>query len=246
MFSIDEDSFDQPATTRKELWSYYLYSNGNNGVGPTSYSQALFQSALSRAGWDPAIRPIHRGNCTTGGCVIPWGSGTRSVSSVILIANGICFTIMTVIFVTLGSAADYGNFGRWLLLFLTIVCWAFQYGLVTIKESSQWPEAMVFYIVSYISYGGMKECSLDYSASPIALPQLSDQMSSKPLLTAQNNNWMGFPFLFALCTLASIIIWFVDVDKGREDCRMYVEERKAVHEREAQRKHIGTAAISQE
>lgn len=27
MFSIDEDSFDQPATTRKELWSYYLYSN---------------------------------------------------------------------------------------------------------------------------------------------------------------------------------------------------------------------------
>lgn len=28
---------------------------------------------------------------------------------------------MTVIFVTLGSAADYGNFGRWLLLFLTIV-----------------------------------------------------------------------------------------------------------------------------
>lgn len=50
-----------------------------------------------------------------------WGSGTRAVSSVVLIANGICFTIMTIIFVALGSAADYGTFGRWLLLFLTTV-----------------------------------------------------------------------------------------------------------------------------
>ncbi|KAI9650032.1 hypothetical protein NHQ30_000045 [Ciborinia camelliae] len=121
LFGIDEESSDQPTTTRKELWSYYLYSNGDNGVGPGSYSQAIFQSALSKSGWDPAITPIQRGNCTTGGCVIRWGSGTRSVSSVVLIANGICFTIMTIIFVALGSAADYGNFGRWLLLFLTVV-----------------------------------------------------------------------------------------------------------------------------
>lgn len=30
------------------------------------------------------------------------------------------------------------------------------------------------------------------------------------------NNWQGFPFLFALCSVASLIIWFaVDVEKGR-------------------------------
>jgi hypothetical protein len=29
------------------------------------------------------------------------------------------------------------------------------------------------------------------------------------------SNWMGFPFLFALCAAASLTIWFaVDVDKG--------------------------------
>lgn len=39
---------------------------------------------------------------------------------------------------------------------------------------------------------------------------------------------MGFPFLFALCTTASIVIWFVDVEKGRENCRIYVEQRKLV------------------
>jgi hypothetical protein len=39
---------------------------------------------------------------------------------------------------------------------------------------------------------------------------------------------MGFPFLFALCSAASIVIWFVDIEKGRENCRIYVEERKLI------------------
>lgn len=46
------------------------------------------------------------------------------------------------------------------------------------------------------------------------------------IINATNNNWMGFPFLFALCSCASIVIWFVDIEKGRENCRIYVEERK--------------------
>ncbi|APA15368.1 hypothetical protein sscle_14g101380 [Sclerotinia sclerotiorum 1980 UF-70] len=153
LFGIDEESSNQPTTTRRELWSYYLYYNGNNGVGPANYSQTLFQSALNNAGWDPAITPIKIGNCATGGCVIPWGYGTRSVSSVVLLANGICFTIMTLIFVVFGSVADYSNFGRWILLFLTVVGWVFQYGMIAIRKPDQWPTAMVLYIISYISYG---------------------------------------------------------------------------------------------
>jgi MFS-type transporter involved in bile tolerance (Atg22 family) len=125
---------------------------GDNGVGPGSYSQALFQSALSSAGWDPAVTPIEKGNCTTGGCVVSWGSGTRSVASIVLIANGICFAVMTVMFVGLGSAADYGNFGRWLLLVLTVICWVFQYCMMAIRRPDQWPAAMMFYIIAYIAY----------------------------------------------------------------------------------------------
>jgi MFS-type transporter involved in bile tolerance (Atg22 family) len=60
---------------------------------------------------------------------------------------------MTVIFVWLGSAADYGSFGRWLLLALTVVCWALQYGMMAIKDPSQWPAAMGMYVVAYIAYG---------------------------------------------------------------------------------------------
>lgn len=28
LFAVDEDAYEQPTTTRKELWSYYLYYNG--------------------------------------------------------------------------------------------------------------------------------------------------------------------------------------------------------------------------
>jgi MFS-type transporter involved in bile tolerance (Atg22 family) len=109
-------------------------------------------SALTGDGWDPAISLIKKGNCGNAGCVVAWGSGTRSVVSVVLIANGICFAVMTVIFVILGSAADYGTFGRWLLLFLTVVCWVFQYGMIATRQPSQWPTAMVLYMIAYIAY----------------------------------------------------------------------------------------------
>lgn len=45
------------------------------------------------------------------------------------------------------------------------------------------------------------------------------------IINKSNNNWTGFPFLFALCAAASITIWFIDVEKGRENCRKFVEER---------------------
>jgi Vacuole effluxer Atg22 like len=48
------------------------------------------------------------------------------------------------------------------------------------------------------------------------------------IINATNNNWLGFPFLFALCAAASIVIWFVDIEKGRENCRKYVDERKLI------------------
>ncbi|KAJ5887997.1 hypothetical protein N7495_008038 [Penicillium taxi] len=151
LFTVD-NQFEQPITTRRELWSYYLYANGDNGVGPGSYSQTLFQWALNGAGFQPETNPPKA--CTSSSaCVVPWVGGTRSTSSVVLIANGLCFTFMTIIFFWLGSAADYGSFGRWLLLVLTVVCWAFQYGMMALRHPSQWPLAMGLYVASYIAYG---------------------------------------------------------------------------------------------
>ena len=33
LFGTDEDAFEQPTTSRRELWSYYLYYNGTLCTG---------------------------------------------------------------------------------------------------------------------------------------------------------------------------------------------------------------------
>ncbi|KAJ3522913.1 hypothetical protein NMY22_g11679 [Coprinellus aureogranulatus] len=147
---------DEPIVTRKELWSYYLYYNGDNGVGPNGFSMTLFQSLANAAGYDPIAGP--GSSCqapdASGQCVVPWGKGnTKSVSSVVLIANGASFAVMTLIFTTIGSAADYGTFGRWLLLAVTLVCWAAQYASVSLTNPSRWPVAMALFMIGFISYG---------------------------------------------------------------------------------------------
>ena len=85
--------------------------------------------------------------------MVPWGKGTRSVNSVVLIANGLSFAIMTLIFVWLGSAADYGSFGSRLLIVLSVICWIAEYGFMGITKPDQWPTAMALFIISYIAYG---------------------------------------------------------------------------------------------
>ncbi|KAG2063676.1 MFS general substrate transporter [Suillus decipiens] len=153
--TISSISEDEPLVTRRELWSYYLYCNGDNGVGPLGYSQTLFQGLATAAGYDPLAGPGSSclATTTSGQCVVPWGSGTKSVSSVVLIANGISFAIMTTIFTTIGSAADYGTFGRWLLLAVTVVCWATQYASMALTTPDRWVLAMVLYIIGFVSYG---------------------------------------------------------------------------------------------
>ena len=41
------------------------------------------------------------------------------------------------------------------------------------------------------------------------------------------DNWQGFPFLFALCAAASIVIWFgVDIERGRRAAVRWAQEQR--------------------
>jgi hypothetical protein len=55
-----------------------------------SYSLTLFQLLATAAGYDPHLGP---GSTCTTDCVIPFAGGTKSVTSVVLIANGIAFGV---------------------------------------------------------------------------------------------------------------------------------------------------------
>lgn len=104
------------------------------GVGPPGFSLTLFQSLATAAGYDPVKGP--GSSClapnSSGRCVLLWAGGTKAVSSVVLIANSVSFAIMAVFFTTIGSAADYGNFGRWLQLAITCICWGAQFASMSL------------------------------------------------------------------------------------------------------------------
>jgi len=47
------------------------------------------------------------------------------------------------------------------------------------------------------------------------------------IIDNSGDNWKGFPFLFSLCVVASLIIWFgVDVTKGRRDAVAWAESQR--------------------
>ncbi|KAH9018896.1 MFS general substrate transporter [Lactarius pseudohatsudake] len=147
-------SHDGPVVTRRELWSYYLYHFGNN-VRFLSYSLTLFQGLATAAGYDPVRGP--GSSCldqeASGKCVLPWGSGTKAVNSIVLVANGVSFAIMTLVFTAIGPAADYRMFSRWLLLISTAICWAAQFASMSLTSPSSWGAAMALYMISFTSRG---------------------------------------------------------------------------------------------
>ena len=51
------------------------------------------------------------------------------------------------------------------------------------------------------------------------------------IIDATGNNWLGFPFLFGLCLCSFVIILFgVDVEKGRRDAAAWAIMRSKVPE----------------
>jgi len=46
--------------------------------------------------------------------------------------------IMTLVFTTIGPAADYRMFGRWLLLISTAICWVAQFASMSLTCGSQY------------------------------------------------------------------------------------------------------------
>jgi hypothetical protein len=65
------------------------------------------QNFITQAGYDPATGEA----CGSGDCVLQFGGSPKPIASVALIASGISFGVMTLLFTTIG----------------TLVCWSTRY-----------------------------------------------------------------------------------------------------------------------
>lgn len=75
---VGETNHEPPpwTTTRNELWAYYLYYVGNNGLSAFNFGPSQFQNLLFLAGYDPTEAPFSV-PCGDNGCVLPYLGAVR-------------------------------------------------------------------------------------------------------------------------------------------------------------------------
>lgn len=143
----------QPVTTKWELFGYALYYFANNSTGPYTYTPTAFQNILNQGGYDADKGKSFRCTDSTNRCYINFGSD-RSIDSVVLICQGIGFTLQTVIFLFLGGFADYGNSGSWILIGFSILSWGVQIAWIGVHDGSKYPAAIALSILASFGYQG--------------------------------------------------------------------------------------------
>ncbi|KAJ5232509.1 Major facilitator superfamily domain general substrate transporter [Penicillium chermesinum] len=136
---VAPDQFDERyRTTRTEIWAYYAYYIGNNGLSLFNFAPTAFQNLLYQAA--PAS-----------GLLFFMGAA-RTVESIVLLANGISFAIQVVVFLVIGSFADFGYWRPNILIFLSIVAWAIGFGWLGVHTADKWHVGVGLYMVGLIAY----------------------------------------------------------------------------------------------
>ncbi|KAI4252629.1 MAG: hypothetical protein LQ352_004179 [Teloschistes flavicans] len=105
---VAPDQFDPVyETTRLEIWAYYAYYIGDNGLTLFNFAPTAFQNLLSQAAGDAGI--LH------------FAGRDRTINSIVLLANGISFAIQVFIFLVIGSYA--GKFFAVIAYQTTLTFW---------------------------------------------------------------------------------------------------------------------------
>ncbi|TID27099.1 hypothetical protein E6O75_ATG01592 [Venturia nashicola] len=136
---VAPDQFDpRYETSNAEIWSYYTYYIGNNGLTLFNFGPTLYQDLLSIAAGDSGRLRFLGAN--------------RTINSVVLLANGISFAIQIVLFLIIGSFADFGVWRPYILVFWTVVAWGIGFGWLGVHTQDKWEIATGLYMVGLIAY----------------------------------------------------------------------------------------------
>ncbi|KAI6795029.1 hypothetical protein KC361_g5279 [Hortaea werneckii] len=142
--AVAPDQFDQKYETSKyEIWSWYSYYIGNNGLTLFNFAPTASQNLVSQQ-----AEKIGGPSNTT----LRFAGSERTINSIILLCNGISFAIQIVIFLILGSYADFGTFRPNILIVLTLIAWGIGFGWLGVHDPADWQTGLGLYIVGLIAY----------------------------------------------------------------------------------------------
>lgn len=91
-------------SANQDTKAYYI---GNNGLTLFNFAPTQFQNLMAQA--TPASGLLH------------FAGSDRTINSIVLLSNGISFAIQIVVFLILGSYADFGSWRPNILIVLSLV-----------------------------------------------------------------------------------------------------------------------------
>ncbi|KAI8328055.1 autophagy-related protein 22-like protein [Chlamydoabsidia padenii] len=157
---IGRQVLSQPPATRLELWSYYLYYNGNNGYNMFSFLPTLLQMMAQKGGFDPTDKshpPCGLALSNDAPCNVPWLGNPDGIPvvSMIMYATAISFAAQFLLFITFGSLADYGRYNHYILMAATLISGAAQMLPILFinDDGTHWYGVMILSIVANVAYG---------------------------------------------------------------------------------------------
>ncbi|KAI4106862.1 MAG: hypothetical protein LQ339_002834 [Xanthoria mediterranea] len=125
-------------TSTKEIWAYYAYYIGDNGLTLFNFAPTAFQNLLYQAAGDAEV--LH------------FAGRDRTINSIVLLANGISFAIQVLIFLVVGSYADFGSSRPNILIVLSVVAFGIGFGWLGVHTANKWEIAAGMYVVGLIAY----------------------------------------------------------------------------------------------
>ncbi|KAI0845507.1 autophagy protein [Daldinia vernicosa] len=136
---VAPDQFDDRyRTTKKEIYAYYCYYIGSNGLTLFNFAPSAFQNLLSQAAGDAGT--------------LPFAGTTRTIDSIVLLSNGISFSIQIVVFLVLGSFADFGSWRSDILIVQSLIAYAIGFAWLGVHDGDKWHVAVGLYIVGLVAY----------------------------------------------------------------------------------------------
>ncbi|KAI9796990.1 MAG: hypothetical protein M1835_002513 [Candelina submexicana] len=136
---VAPDQFDEKyETTKWEIWAWYLFYVGNNGLTLFNFAPTAYQNLLSQAAGDSGL--------------LYFAGRQRTINSIVLLSNGISFAIQIVVFLIIGSYADFGQWRPNILIVLSILAFGIGFGWLGVHTPEKWEVATGMYIIGLIAY----------------------------------------------------------------------------------------------
>ncbi|KAG6004557.1 hypothetical protein E4U21_000941 [Claviceps maximensis] len=134
---VPENTFELPTTTEVEIWAWYVYHVGANGIGHLNLAPTVLQDLLLRAS-------VH--------LKLYFAGQERDIDSIVSLCNGIVLAIQAVLLLVMGAFADYGSCRRWVLLVWSILSYSVGFCWLAAQIVETWRIAAISYIIGLVSY----------------------------------------------------------------------------------------------